>query len=61
MATIHMLFWDEIYRADKIAKIPNQADEPDGENYAVFRKCRAILDLTWSAGYPQTLGIDNHA
>jgi hypothetical protein len=44
MATIHMLFWDEIDRADKIAKMPNQADEPDGKIMRFFEN--AVLFWT---------------
>ena len=33
----------------------NPSDGPDGKKYAVIRKCRAILNSVWPAGYPQTL------
>ena len=38
-----------------IEPLHNQADEPDGKNYAVFRDDRANLKVLWPAGYPQTI------
>jgi hypothetical protein len=38
----------------------NQADEPDGKNYSVFRKGPANLKGIWPAGYPQTLDHQEH-
>jgi len=39
---------------DTVAQATNQADEPDGKNYADLRKDRAGLKCIWPAGYPQT-------
>ena len=36
-------------------KSSHKADEPDGKNYAVLRRCRASLKGIWPAGYPPTM------